>query len=243
MAGISTITTITNINFSMSSDPTQLANLRLWQLISPALPVGAYAYSGGLESALQADWLTDAVEVEQWIRGLVQHSLAYLDVPVLQRCYTAWSNADSEQLLYWSHFIIAAREASELRAEDLHLGRALATLLSDLDIPEAQAYRQSDSAPFVCLLALAGVKWQVPVDQLATGLLWSWSENQVAAAIKLMPLGQTAGQKILLRVAQVIPAAVATGLALDDDEIGVLAPGLGIASALHETQYSRLFRS
>ena len=123
------------------------------------------------------------------------------------------------------------------------MGRALATLLSDMDIPEAQVFRLADNAAFVCLLALAGEKWQVPIDQLAAGLLWSWSENQVAAAIKLMPLGQTAGQKMLLRIAQAIPDAVAIGLALQDEDIGALAPGLGIASALHETQYSRLFRS
>jgi len=241
VVGITTI--ITNTNFTMSSDPAQLANLRLWQLISPALPVGAYAYSGGLEYALHADWVTNAEDVEQWIGGLLQQTLAYLDVPVLQRCYTAWSESNSEQLHYWSTLIVAAREASELRAEDLHLGRALATLLSDLKIREAEPYRQSATAPFVCLLGLAGVKWQVPIEQLAAGLLWSWSENQVAAAIKLMPLGQTAGQKILMKLAELIPTAVATGLALSDDEIGVLAPGLGIASALHETQYSRLFRS
>ncbi|MBI1423733.1 MAG: urease accessory protein UreF [Gammaproteobacteria bacterium] len=227
----------------MTFDASQMANLRLWQLISPALPVGAYAYSGGLEYALHAEWLHDADAVEQWIRGLLQHNLSHLDVPVLQRCYLAWSHGDSEALTYWSEFIVAARESAELRAEDLHLGRALATLLTDLDMAEAAAYRLSDSAPFVCLLALAGVKWQVPIDQLASGLLWSWSENQVAAAIKLVPLGQTIGQKMLLRIAEDIPGAVATGLALEDDDIGALAPGLGIASALHETQYSRLFRS
>lgn len=227
----------------MSHDPSQLASLRLWQLISPALPVGAYAYSGGLEYALHDDWLHDADDVEQWITGLLQHTLCRLDIPVLQRCYQAWTNADADQVQYWSAFILAAREASELHAEDLHLGRALATLLSDLDIPEAQAFRLSETAPFVCLLALAGVKWQVPIDQLAAGWLWSWSENQVAAAIKLMPLGQTAGQKMLLKIAQVIPAAVALGLSLQDEDIGATALGLGIASALHETQYSRLFRS
>jgi len=227
----------------MSYDASQLANLRLWQLISPALPVGAYAYSGGLEYALHAGWLTDADAVENWIGGLLRHNLAQLDVPVLQRCYMAWLHADAEQIQYWGSFIVAAREASELRAEDLHLGRALATLLTDLDIHEAEAFRQSDSAPFVCVLALAGVKWLVPIEQLAAGLLWSWSENQVAAAIKLMPLGQTAGQKMLLRIAEQIPAAVDTGLTLHDEDIGAVAPGLGIASALHETQYSRLFRS
>lgn len=227
----------------MQADPGQLANLRLWQLISPALPVGAYAYSGGLEYAIHAGWLSNADETEAWISGLLQHTLAWLDIPVLQRCYTAWAQDDAAGLQYWSRFILAAREAGELQNEDLQLGRALATLLSDLDIPEATAFRQSDAAPFVCLLALAGIKWHVAIEQLAAGLLWSWTENQVAAAIKLVPLGQTAGQKMLLRIAQVIPAAVARGLQLEDSQIGGVAPGLGIASALHETQYTRLFRS
>lgn len=227
----------------MPDETSRLASLRLWQLISPALPVGAYAYSGGLESALHAGWLRDAGDVEQWVTGLLQHTLARLDVPVLQRCYQAWECRDEAQLDYWSAFILASRESAELHAEDLHLGRALATLLSDLEIAEAGDWRLSDTAPFVCLLALAGVKWRVPIETLAAGMLWSWSENQVAAAIKLMPLGQTAGQKILMQIAEVIPPAVSEGLSLSDGEIGATAPGLGIASALHETQYSRLFRS
>lgn len=222
---------------------TRLASLRLWQLISPALPVGAYAYSQGLEYALDAGWLHDEHDVQEWIQGLLQHTLCRLDVPVLQRLYAAWRDEDMQAVEHWSAFILAAREARELREEDLHLGRALATLLSELEIPAAAQFKLSSHAPFVNLLALAGVKWQVPVQDLAMGLLWAWAENQVAAAIKLVPLGQTSGQKILLAVAETIPDAVATGLALEDDAIGAAAPGLGIASALHETQYSRLFRS
>lgn len=236
-----TITTITNTDRMPGSQ--QLANLRLWQLISPALPVGAYAYSGGMEYAIQAGWLQTAEDTESWVRGLMQHSLGCLDVPVLQRCYAAWRQSDEDALVYWSRFISAARESAELRAEDQQLGRALATLLSDLEIAAARPWRSADAVPFVCLLALAGVSWEVEVEPLATGLLWSWCENQVAAAIKLVPLGQTAGQKMLLRLAEAIPQTVEQGLALADDEIGVLAPGLGIASARHETQYSRLFRS
>jgi len=227
----------------MQRNTDSIASLRLWQLISPALPVGAYAYSGGLETALQAGWVHDAADVEGWVVGLLQHNLAYLDIPVLQRCYTAWEHDDVEQLEKWSACILASRESAELHAEDLHLGRALATLLSELDMEEARALRLSGCAPFVRLLALAGVKWRVPIEQLAAGLLWSWSENQVAAAIKLVPLGQTAGQQMLLRIAEAIPTAVSLGLALDDEDIGATAPGLGIASARHETQYTRLFRS
>lgn len=220
-----------------------LARLRLWQLISPALPVGAYAYSQGLEYALHAGWLQDEHDVQQWIQGLLQHTLCRLDIPVLQRLYVAWADEDIAAVEHWSAFILAAREARELREEDLHLGRALATLLSELGIAEAVQFKFSSRAPFVNLLALAGVRWQVALDELAMGLLWTWSENQVAAAIKLVPLGQTSGQKILSAIAQTIPAAVEEGLHLDDAAIGAAAPGLGIASALHETQYSRLFRS
>lgn len=221
----------------------RLANLRLWQLISPALPVGAYAYSQGLEYALHAGWLQDEHDVREWIQGLLQHTLCRLDVPVLKRLYIAWSDEDLQSVAHWSAFILAAREARELREEDLHLGRALATLLSELDIPEAAQFKFAAHAPFVNLLALAGVRWQVVLEDLAMGLLWAWSENQVAAAIKLVPLGQTCGQQILSALALAIPGAVAEGLALADDAIGAAAPGLGIASALHETQYSRLFRS
>lgn len=225
------------------SDAQELANLRLWQLISPALPVGAYAYSGGMEYAIQAGWLNTAEETITWIRGIMQHNLCSLDVPVLQRCYLAWQKKDNSALAYWSRFILAARESAELQAEDQQLGRALATLLSDLDITAARAWRDAETSPFVCLLALAGVNWGVEIGPLASGLLWSWCENQVAAAIKLVPLGQTAGQKILLRLAEIIPDTVARGLRLADDSIGALAPGLAIASARHETQYTRLFRS
>ena len=227
----------------MQNLPEGLASLRLWQLISPTLPVGAYAYSQGLEYALQAEWLSDAADVEAWILGQIKNNLAYLDIPVLKRLYSAWREKDIAKVKFWSQFILASREAKELVDEDLHLGRALATLLVNLEIPEAEEFKSSSDAPFVNLLALAGVKWQVPVEALMQGLLWSWCENQVAAAIKLVPLGQTVGQQILMRLASQIPEAVLVGSGLDDDDIGNLAPGLGIASALHETQYSRLFRS
>jgi len=220
-----------------------LSSLRLWQLISPALPVGAYAYSQGLEYALHANWLCDGDDVQAWIKGQVENTLCSLDVPVLSRLYTAWSENNTEMVNYWSQFLLASRESNELVNEDIQLGRALATLLSDLDITEADEFRFSDNSAFLNLLALAGVKWQVPINQLAQGYLWSWCENQVAAAIKLVPMGQTKGQKILLAVSESIPVASASGLVLSDDDVGAMAPGLGIASALHETQYSRLFRS
>jgi urease accessory protein len=206
--------------------------LRLWQLISPALPVGAYAYSQGLEYAIDSQWLNNKEEVEQWIKGQVKHSLSHMDIPVLKRMYSAWQKKDYEQVKEWSEFLIAARESSELVAEDLHLGRALATLLHELEVPNAEQYKFSDNACYAVLLSLAAVHWNISIDEIAQGYLWSWCENQVAAAIKLVPLGQTDGQKILISVAGAIPEAVRSGLELEDDEIGMLAPAVGIASAL-----------
>jgi len=220
-----------------------LSMLRLWQLISPTLPVGAYAYSQGLEYALHAEWISDEEEVRQWIEGQIKHSLCHLDIPVLKHLHQAWSKNDEDKVKQWSQFLIASRESSELVAEDLQLGRALATLLTDLGIKQAEEYKQSDSACFATLLSLAAVEWKISVNEISYGYLWAWLENQVAAAIKLVPLGQTAGQKILMHVSEDIPMAVEIGLTINDEDIGMLAPAVSIASALHETQYSRLFRS
>ncbi len=246
MVVVTTITAIENDAFKLDMNIEQnqsLPMLRLWQLISPALPVGAYAYSQGLEYALHAEWLGDEDDVKQWIQGQVRHSLSYLDIPVLKRLYQAWTNHDESSVNQWSQFLIASRESSELLAEDLHLGRALAVLLTDLGIQRAEKYKQSDTACFASLLSLAAVEWNISLNEISNGYLWAWLENQVAAAIKLVPLGQTAGQRILMSVSESIPEAVEKGLAINDEDIGMLAPAVSIASALHETQYSRLFRS
>ena len=222
---------------------TRVSSLRLWQLISPALPVGAYAYSQGLEYALEAGWLKNETDVYNWIKGQLQHNLAHLDIPILQRIYQAWQQDDHDNVNYWTRYLLASREAAELKTEDQNLGRALAILLTQLELDQAEPYTVVQQPAFVTLLALAAVRWQIALTEIAQGYLWMWCENQVAAAVKLVPLGQTSGQKMLHALADAIPAAVDSGLQLSDDDIGMSAPGLGIASAMHESQYSRLFRS
>lgn len=217
--------------------------LRLWQLISPALPIGAYAYSQGLEAAVEADWVNDENSAQDWISGQLQYNIACLDIPVLARLYQAWSEDNTQQLHYWTQWLYAAREAAELQLEDQQLGGSLARLLSSQTISEAKAWQQQKPLTFASMFALAGVSWQIPLAQLAQGYLWAWCENQVAAAIKLVPLGQTAGQNILSALLPLIPSLVEKVLAYRDDEIGVLVPAVAIACARHETQYSRLFRS
>lgn len=218
-----------------------LATLRLWQLISPALPVGAYAYSEGLEYAVHAGWVSDEGQAGTWIGGQAVHTVGVLDLPVLLRLQDAWDRGDGEGVRYWNAWLLAARESGELRAADQQLGRALLRLLRDLEV--AGAADAPRECAFATAFALASHAWAVPAADAAAGYLWAWVENQVAAAVKLIPLGQTAGQRLMGEVAALIPAAVERAATLPDEDLGALAPALGIASARHETQYSRLFRS
>lgn len=220
-----------------------IATLRLWQLISPALPVGAYAYSQGMEYATESGWIRNETDARQWIMGIMSHTLARLDIPVLARLYNAWQNNELSMVNKWNNFLLASRESSELKNEDIHLGTALRQLLVDLQTPAAVQWPIDEASSFANMFALAAAHWRVPLRDTSMGYLWAWTENQVAAAVKLVPLGQTAGQRILSAAVETIPDLMETGLGLVDEDIGALAPGLAIASALHETQYSRLFRS
>jgi urease accessory protein len=217
--------------------------LRLLQLASPTLPVGAYAYSQGLEWAVESAWVRDERTAADWIGGVLGAGPAQLEVPVLARLYRAWETNNLERVHYWSRTLDAARESGELQAEARQLGESLAVLLTQLGVDAAQPWKEVEYAGFPTLFALAAVTYRVPLPEAALGFLWAWCENQVAAAIKLVPLGQAAGQRILSTLIEQLPEVVERGLALADNEIGALTPRLVIGSARHETQYTRLFRS
>lgn len=225
-----------------ASDRDPLALLRLCHLVSPALPVGAYAYSQGLEYAVHAGWVRDEATTLEWLQGLSRSGLGTLDLPILLRLHRAWSSADASAVRHWTAQLIAARETSELRAEELHLGRALARVLVELEIGEAAEWQQAVPA-FATLFSLAAVRWRIEAADALCGYLWAWSENQVLAAVKLVPLGQSAGQRLLHRLTEAMPAIVEHAQRLSDDAIGVSTVSQALASALHESQYTRLFRS
>lgn len=237
VASISTRTAATDTAMDIS-------RLRLWQLISPALPVGAYAYSAGMEQACDAGLIRNEADALAWVRGQLCCTQAQLDAPLLLRLHAAWDAGDVERVAYWNAFLQASRETRELLDEDRHLGTALAKLLWDLGIGAAEAWFRRGDASFATSFALAAVHWRIGAEEALSGYLWAWCENQVAAAIKLVPLGQTAGQRLLLALADAVPEAVAMACAIDDeDDIGAACPGVTLCSMRHETQYSRLFRS
>ena len=221
----------------------QLSLLKLLQLSSPTLPVGAFAYSQGLESAIEASIIKDRATLKTWLIDTLKYSLQNVDLPIFKRLYRAWETADLEQVDYWNNALRAQRETSELRNEDHHLGIALARLLNDLGIDEAGALKKKHDLCFITLFTLASYKWQIDIEEAANGLIWAWLDNQIAAAIKLVPLGQTDGQRVMSEMLPEIPEIVKTGLAVKDEDIGAALPMIAILSAQHETQYSRLFRS
>jgi urease accessory protein len=227
---------------STDTDLVPQALLRLFHLVSPALPVGAYAYSQGLEYAVHAGWVRDESTAFEWLSGLARHGLGTLDLPILLRLHAAWNAGDEAHVRHWTAQLIASRETAELRAEELHLGRALARVLPELGLSEGERWR--DAAPaYATMFALAAARWGVPARAALLGYLWAWSENQVLAALKLVPLGQSAGLRVLHRLGASMPDIAERALVLDECQIGVGVIAQAFASALHELQYSRLFRS
>ena len=220
-----------------------VAEFRLWQLLSPTLPIGAFAYSEGLEAAVQADTVRDADTACAWVGGLLDEAMGGLDLPYLAHLQAAAAAGDDATLARLDAELLARRESAELRAGDEHLGAALLRLLDGLEVPAARRWRARGPSSFALAMALAAVEWGIDRRSILCAYAWCWLENQITVAVKLVPLGQTEGQRSLLRLAPRIDAAVTRALACEEAAIGACTPGLAIASARHETQYSRLFRS
>jgi len=224
-----------------------LPGLRLLQLISPNLPTGAFTYSQGLEWAVECGWIKNRTDTRHWLQSVLDDSLRYLELPVLIRLLNAVNNNDHLQFQHWTQWLYASRETSELRNEEQQRARALLMVLKQL--PDADHWPELENwrpALIRCQLAgyaLAAHHWRIPMKDLLMGYTWSWLENTVAVAIKLVPLGQTEGQSLLYQFSAEINAAIEHASVLEDDAIGASTPALAIASSLHETQYSRLFRS
>jgi len=241
--GTTITTAITIMTESISPSLSPLALSRLLQLASPMLPVGAYSYSQGLESAIETGYVRDAATASQWIADVLTLYLGRFELPLLCRMCEALSNGEDPEL--WNAVYCAGRDTAEGRAETLQMGYSLMRLLRDLD--SAAAVTPTDMATphisFPLAFAKAAVAWKIPADTCVQAYAWSWLENQVAAAMKAIPIGQVAGQRILLAIGAMIPDVVACATILPENDISNFAPGLTLAACRHEVQYSRLFRS
>jgi urease accessory protein len=223
-----------------------LALTRLLQLASPALPVGAYSYSQGLESAIEHGMVKDADGASRWIRDVLHFSVASFEAPLLWRMSGALADGDDAAFIRWNALLRAGRESAELRAETLQMGHSLLLLIKDLQYfqqADIEHLSEVEGLTFAAAYAFAAHHMKIEREATLLAYLWSWLENQVMAALKAVPLGQTAGQRLLATVGAELPELAQRAAKLGDDELSNFAPGLAIASSRHETQYSRLFRS
>ncbi len=219
-----------------------LALLGLLQLVSPALPIGAFAWSQGLESAFELGWVTTEDELGDWLEGVLEDGLTQCELPLLVRLQQAWANHDGNTVADWNDWLHATRETAELVDEDLRLGAALVRLFGSLKLLPEEGLLPEEPG-YVTLFAWAAHVRNVPARQTLLGFAWAWLENQLAVACKAMPLGHTAAQRLTERLRPKLVMAVDNALKKEDHELGPVLPGLALGSALHETQYSRLFRS
>ncbi|MFA0000529.1 urease accessory protein UreF [Vibrio lentus] len=220
-----------------------VAIYRLFQLISPSLPIGGFTYSQGLELAVEAGWVTDRNSMEQWLNTIISSSVATLELPILERLYHALEKGEIDEIEHWCNYLYSSRETSELRAEEKQRGQALNTLLKRLDI-DISLVDSVDSHPNQLLgMCMAAQYWGIDLESLKQGYLWSWLENIVTAGVKLVPLGQTDGQLALINITNTFPAVIEKARSIEDWMIGSFSPSMALASSLHETQYTRLFRS
>jgi urease accessory protein len=223
-----------------------LALARLLRLASPALPLGAYGYSQGLESAIALRWVCNEADLGDWIDATLDLTLGSFDAPLLVRLHRAWETDDLGAVEHWNEFLFAARETAELHAESAALGQSLCLLLQQTGELAADALRPLQSVRPVSLqaaLAFAAARWQISARALVVAYLFAWVENQVQAAIKCSCIGHVSGQRVLARSSERLPQLAERALALPDEDLSNSAPGLVIASSLHETAPARLFRS
>ena len=220
---------------------TDIRLARLLQLASPTLPVGAYSYSQGLEAAAEAGVVRDAATATRWIGDVLEYSVARMEAPVVLRLIDAWRAGDAAAVARWNDLFLASRESAELRAETVQMGYSLARLLGELG--EGDAPQGIEEATFPAVFAFAVARWDIESQPALVAYVWAWLENQVMAAVKAVPLGQTDGQRTLLLLGERLALIADRAASTADDELGSFAPRLAILSSRHETQYSRLFRS
>jgi len=222
--------------------------VRLLQLASPALPVGAYTYSQGLEWAVQSGTVHDEATTARWIGDALQYNAACMEAPLAAALLAAWRAGDDARVAALNADVNASRETMELRAETAQMAWSLLRLLCALDafaaLPGWRVRLLAVQDPaFPTVWTAAATAWDIDSGQALAAYLWMWLENQIMAAVKVIPLGQSAGQRLLATLGARIPALAAQASALPPSDWNNFTPGLAIASSLHETQYTRLFRS
>jgi urease accessory protein len=223
------------------------ALLQLMWLASPALPVGGFSYSEVLEAAVEAGRVTNEAQAAEWLCDQLHLSLARSDLAVCAKAFKSWQRGDMAHIAELNDWVTTTRETAELRQQTQQMGRSLVEWLrnragtTDDRVASLKALAPAPTWPVA--FALAALQTGAPLREALLSFGFGWAENMVQAALKAVPLGQLAGQRVLARLVDDLPAAIDRAIALSDSERQAFTPMLAILSAPHETQYSRLFRS
>lgn len=217
--------------------------LRLMQLSSSSLPVGSFTWSQGLEWAVEAGWISTAAEFREWQIQQMERNFLCVDLPLFIRLYRACEQHDIAAAKRWTAYLLACRETRELREEERNRGAAFTRLIKSWEPDCPPEWLPLFSSSQLCGMAWLGVRWDIDVQSLALSLGYSWMESAVMAGVKLVPFGQQAAQQLIIELSDHFAAKLGQAWERSDDELGAATPLSAIASARHETQYSRLFRS
>ena len=249
MARAATITTdVQHVGaLTASEDVTAPSTLlQLMWLASPALPVGSFSYSEGLEAAVEAGLVCTEAQAADWLINQLHIGLARSDLPVVLRSVKAWRAQDSEAIVSLNQWVLSTRETHEIAQQTMQMGRSMVEWLRNRQPSDERLARLAALEPaptWPVAFALAAAQTEASSREILLALGFGWAEAMVQAALKCVPLGQNAGQRVLALLADALPVAVSHALALPDDALQCFSPMLAILSARHETQYSRLFRS
>lgn len=221
------------------------ALLQLLWLASPGLPVGGFSYSEGLEAAIDAGLVVGEAGARDWLLDQQALVLGRAELPLVAAAWRAWRDGDAARVAVLNDWVVQTRDSAEARLQTLQMGRSLTDWLrqraDDADVRRLAVLAPAPTWPVAWALALARSGAPLREGLLAFG--FAWAENMVQAAVKAVPLGQSAGQRLLGALAEALPPLADAAHAIDDDARQSFAPRLAILGALHEIQYSRLFRS
>ena len=233
-------------NRQAATPPPAAALLQLMWLASPALPVGGFSYSEGLESAVESGRVSNEQTAANWLLDQLHLSLARSDIAVVSQAFKAWRRNDPGTIAELNAWVTTTRETSELRQQTEQMGRSMVEWLKNRGLADervAQLGALKPAPTWPVAFALAAAQTGAPLREALLSFAFGWAENMVQAALKAVPLGQNAGQRVLAALTSQIPGAVDHATRLMDSERQAFTPMLAILSAQHETQYSRLFRS
>lgn len=220
-----------------------LKKLRLFHLASSNLPIGSFAYSQGLESAVEKRWINNKNDFYTWQYNQIVHTLVYVDWPILKRLYQSCIKNKKDTFHYWVKFLLANRETSELRLEELQKGKALFALINESIMSVDNTWHSLLKKSQLAGLAWIGVKWKLSLKDILLSFAYSWLENSILVGMKVVPFGHRTAQRFLKIFCSTLAKKLNTALLLKDKNLGSSIPLASIASSYHEIQYSRLFRS